>query len=556
MADRGEELLQVRLDKLHRLRQAGVEPYPPRFRRTHSALKAAALLEKVEAKGWSARSRAVAVAGRIASMRAMGRVAFLDLQDGSGGIQLHLRRDLLGDGYGILKELDLGDILGARGPLFRTRTGEATLEAREVTLLSKALRPPPDKWHGLQDVEQRYRQREVDLLSNQEMRSHFLRRSSIIQAVRDFLVGRGFVEVETPLLVPVAAGAMAQPFITQHRALDRTLYLRIAIELYLKRCIIGGLERVFEIGRVFRNEGLDARHNPEYTLLESYQAYADYLETMELMEQMIPTVAQKVLGTTRVPWGDGTIDFTPPWRRLSLRLALLEHSGVDVEELADAPALAQRMQSMGIQVTQEVSWGRLVDKLLSETVEPRLVQPTFLVDYPVEMSPLAKSKAGDPRYVERFEAFAGGMEIANAFTELNDPVEQRRRLTQQEELQHRYGDEEFDRVDEEFLLALEYGMPPTGGLGVGIDRLVMLLTGHSTIREVLLFPHLSWSQTELFRVLDHAIQKALVTFDSDAQQAFAALKVSLPPEVLNRLQDEELWSRIQAFLQREGHAQP
>ena len=549
MADRSEALLQVRLDKLHRLRQAGVEPYPPRFRRTHTAQKAAALLNRVN------RTRKfVTVAGRIASMRTMGRAAFLDLQDGSGGLQLHLRRDLLGDGYGILKELDLGDILGARGPLFRTRTGEATLEAREVTLLSKALRPPPDKWHGLQDVEQRYRQREVDLLSNQEVRSHFLQRSGIIQEIRHFMALRDFVEVETPLLVPVAAGAMAQPFVTRHNALDRTLYLRIATELYLKRCIIGGLERVFEIGRNFRNEGLDARHNPEFTMMESYQAYADYLETMELVEQLVSTVAHQVLGTTHVLWGDQTIDFTPPWRRLSLRQAILDKSGIDIEEASDTPGLAQHMRRLGIQVTQEVSWGRLVDKLLSETVEPALVQPTFLVDYPVEMSPLAKGTPGDPRYVERFEAFAGGMEIANAFTELNDPVEQRRRLAQQEELQRRYGDEEFDRLDEEFLTALEYGMPPTGGLGLGIDRLVMLLTGQSTIREVLLFPHLSWSQAELFRAVDREIGAA--DPGQDAESLFQLLKLNLPSEVLARLQDEELLSRVEASLQREGHAQP
>ncbi len=553
MVDRREEQVQVRRQKLLRLRDAGVDPYPPRFPRTHTTAAALRELKAVEDEGDpGARSPAVAVAGRVMAQRVMGRTAFLDLRDGAGRLQVQMRRDLLGDAYGLLKDLDLGDILGVEGPVFRTRTGEATVEAHRVMLLSKALRPPPEKWHGLRDVEQRFRQREADLLSNDEVRERFLLRSRVVDAVRRFLVGRGFVEVETPMLVPVPAGAMAQPFVTSHSALDRTLYLRIAIELYLKRCIVGGLERVFEIGRVFRNEGLDADHNPEYTLLESYEAYADYADVMRMVEEMVSTVAQEVLGTTTITWKGQTIELRPPWPRIDLRTALLEHSGVDIAELRDAAALAQRMRELGVPVTQEVSWGRLVDKLLSDKVEPTLVQPAFLVDYPVEMSPLAKTKPDDPTCVERFEAFMGGMEIANAFTELNDPLEQRRRFNEQEELRRRHGDEDFDRLDEDFLTALEYGMPPTGGLGIGIDRLVMVLSGQPSIREVLLFPHLSWSQEELFRAVDQ--QVAAIEADGlPVDTLVERVKAALPRELQARITEDQLRSRVATFAeQRKG----
>ena len=548
MADRREEQVQVRRQKLLRLRDAGVDPYPPRFPRTHTSEDAVRQLQAAEDEGGpGARSQPVAVAGRIMAQRVMGRTAFLDLRDGAGRLQVQMRRDLLGEAYGLLRELDLGDILGVEGPVFRTRTGEATVEAHKVMLLSKALRPPPEKWHGLRDVEQRFRQREADLLSNEEVRERFLLRSRVVDGVRRFLVGRGFVEVETPMLVPVPAGAMAQPFVTSHSALDRTLYLRIAIELYLKRCIVGGLERVFEIGRVFRNEGLDADHNPEYTLLESYEAYADYSDVMRMVEDMVSTVAQDVLGTTAITWKGQTIELKPPWPRIDLRSALLEHSGVDIAELRDAPVLARRMRELGVPVTQEVSWGRLVDKLLSDKVEPTLVQPAFLVDYPVEMSPLAKTKPDDPSCVERFEAFMGGMEIANAFTELNDPLEQRSRLQEQEELRRRHGDEDFDRLDEDFLTALEYGMPPTGGLGIGIDRLVMVLSGQPSIREVLLFPHLSWSQEELFRAVDQ--QVAAITADGllPVETLIERVKAALPRELQVRITEDQLRSRVASF---------
>jgi lysyl-tRNA synthetase class 2 len=553
VADRGEELLRNRAEKLDRLRRLGIDPYPARYRRTHTMTDALRALRAAERSGQE--PARVSIAGRIASVRRMGKAAFLDLQDGTGRMQAHLRRDILGDDYDLLKSLDLADHLGVEGPLLRTNSGEATVEAHRITLLSKALRPPPEKRHGLRDVEQRLRQREVDLLSNDDVRARFVLRSRLVEKIRKFLGGRGFIEVETPVLVPVAAGAMAQPFVTHHNALSRTLYLRIATELYLKRCIIGGLDKVFEIGRVFRNEGLDAYHNPEYTLLESYEAYADYQETMEMVEIMVSGAARSLHHTTRVPWNGAVIDFRAPWRRLNLREALLERSGIDIEEYANVSSLAPRMHALGIEVTQEVSWGRLVDKLLSNTVEPTLIQPTFLVDYPVEMSPLAKRKQDDPRYVERFEAFAGGMELANAFSELNDPQEQRLRFTEQEGLRKQHGNEDFDRLDEAFLLAMEHGMPPTGGLGMGIDRLAMLFSGQSTIREVVLFPHLSLSQDEVFREADKhiALHRAALgietehTGEQDLSRLAELVWNDLADEIRERITREEIRSRVEAY---------
>ena len=491
MQQRGERLTRSRLEKLQRLREQGIDPYPPHYHRTHTNAEAAAWYERREAlrgEGYQSRKR-LTVAGRITALRLMGRTAFADLRDGSGRLQVQLRRDILRKQFDLLDELDLGDILGVSGTMFRTRTQEVTLQAREVTLLSKAIRTPPEKWHGLRDVETRYRQRYLDLMANPEVSPVFLARSKVVSGIREFLDRRGFVEVETPVLVPVAAGAMAQPFVTRHNALDRTLYLRIATELYLKRLIVGGMDKVYELGRVFRNEGMDADHNPEFTMLESYEAYADYTDVMVMVEQMVEWVARKSTGSATVTFHDVQIDFTAPWRRLSLRDELLS-SGIDLEACRDNEALTAAARERGVDVERRDSRGRIIDKLLGALVEPRLIQPTFLVDYPVEMSPLAKSKADDPGYVERFEAFAGGMEIANAFTELNDPQVQRARFDEQEALRSQHGEEDFDRLDEDYLLALEYGMPPTGGLGVGIDRLVMLLTGQRNIRDVVLFPQL------------------------------------------------------------------
>jgi lysyl-tRNA synthetase class 2 len=431
----------------------------------------------------------VSLAGRIISRRSIGKMSFLDVRDSSGKIQLSLRYDLLGgERYELLRDIDIGDIIGASGKLFRTKSGELTLEASDFAVLCKSLRPLPEKWHGLADVEKRYRQRYLDLISNEESRSIFVLRSKIITAVRSFLDRRGFMEVETPVLQPHAGGATARPFVTHHHTLDEDLYLRIALELHLKRLVVGGFDKVYEIGRVFRNEGVSVEHNPEFTLLECYQAYADYHDVMRLVEEMFAYVAKEVLANTKLTRNGQTMDLGLPWQRLYLRQAIKDRSGIDFEDYPDAASLRTRMAELGIEADPGKGRGRLIDELISAFVEPKIVQPTFLLDYPVDMSPLAKRKRGDGQLVERFEGFVDGMEVANAFTELNDPLEQRERFRQQ--LKDRAGDEEADIGDEDFLQALEYGMPPTGGLGVGIDRLVMLLTGQQSIREVILFPQL------------------------------------------------------------------
>ena len=491
MPERGDELLRSRRHKLEHLRQLGIDPFPHRYQLTSTSLDAEAFfIEAEKRQGDGARTEPLSLAGRIVSLRGMGKATFLHIADGFGQIQAHLRRDILGDQYELLKDLDLGDFLGVTGLLFRTRTGEITVEARELAVLAKSLRPLPEKWHGLRDIEQRYRQRYLDLISNPEVKTTFIQRSKIVSSVRSFLDNRGFIEVDTPVLVPVAAGALARPFTTHHHTLDQELYLRIATELYLKRLIVGGFDKVYEVGRVFRNEGMDQDHNPEFTMLESYEAYADYNDVMKMVEEMVSTVAEEALGTTQVSYGEHIIDLAPPWKRVPLRDELHKTSGVDIEDFPSASSLASRMRELGVEVRPQESRGRLIDKLLSVFVEPHLVQPTFLVDYPEEMSPLAKPKPDAEGYVERFEGFAAGMEIANAYTELNDPDLQRERFMAQEELRLLYKDEEVDRLDEDFLLALEYGMPPTGGLGMGIDRLVMVLTGQPSIRDAVLFPQM------------------------------------------------------------------
>jgi lysyl-tRNA synthetase class 2 len=420
----------------------------------------------------------------------MGKATFADLVDGSGRIQLLFRRNNLPETYDLLDDLDIGDWLGATGPVFRTRAGEVTVEVLEFTVLSKSIRPLPEKWHGLTDLESRYRQRYLDLISNEESRGIAVLRSRLVKSIRRFMDNRGFIEVETPTLVPVAAGANARPFATHHNALDQGLYLRIAHELYLKRLIVGGLEKVFEIGKVFRNEGIDLMHNPEFTMLESYEAFADYNDVMGMVEALVYELSSDVLGSPVVTYGDHEIDFSPPWPRLDLCSQIRERSGIDILELTDIEPLKTAMKSAGVDVSQQRSWGGLVDKLISARVEPHLIQPCFLVDYPVEMSPLAKKRSDNPRLVERFEGFVAGGEICNAFTELNDPVDQRARFEEQEAIRVQFEDEETDRLDEDYLVAMEHGMPPTGGLGIGIDRLVMLLSGQTSIREVVLFPQL------------------------------------------------------------------
>jgi len=493
MTTRLDRIIEQRLQKLERLRARGIDPYPPHYRRTHTTQQAVALLEQHE-KG-ETQDRHVNVAGRVMAIRRMGKSAFADIRDGSGKIQL-LFQDI--DRFPeeqaqLFKDLDLGDFIGVEGNVLRTRTNEPTVGVEKFTLLAKSLQPLPEKWHGLADVDTRYRQRYLDLISNPETKETFKIRSRIITAVREFLNERDFIEVETPVLQPSPGGALARPFVTHHHALDQDFYLRIAPELHLKRLIVGGLDRVYELGRIFRNEGVSTRHNPEFTMLESYQAYADYNDVMAMVEEMVSQVCQKVLGTTRVNYGEHTIDFKPPWTRLTLRDAVKKYSGIDFVTYPTVDGLRERMKpkmkEMGLAVDPQKNWAKLVDELISTFVEPKLIQPTFLKDYPVSMSPLAKNKPGEERVVERFEAFAGGMEIANAFTELNDPQEQRERFIHQQK-ERQSGDEEAWTIDEDYLTALEYGMPPTGGLGVGIDRLVMLLTNQQSIREVILFPQL------------------------------------------------------------------
>ncbi len=484
MTSRLERITEQRLDSLSRIRARGMDPYPHSYHPSHTVRGATALFELQGEK-----SQEISLAGRIMSRRSIGKMSFLDIRDGSGKIQLSFRYDLLGkERYEFLQDIDIGDIIGAGGRLFRTKAGELTLEVSDFVMLCKSLRPLPEKWHGLADVEKRYRQRYLDLISNEESRSIFALRSKTITAVRDFLDNRGFMEVETPVLQPHAGGALARPFVTHHHALDQDLYLRIALELHLKRLVVGGFDRVYEIGRTFRNEGISTMHNPEFTLLESYQAYADYNDIMKLVEEMFSDIAKEVLGDTRITRNGQTIDLGLPWQRVSLRETIKDSCGIDFEAYPDAASLRTRMAELKRDVDPTKGKGRLIEDLISTFVEPKLVQPTFLLDYPVEMSPLAKRKRSDNQLVERFEGFVDGMEVANAFTELNDPLEQRERFRQQ--LKERVGDEEVELADEDFLQALEYGMPPTGGLGMGLDRMVMLLTGQQSIREVILFPQL------------------------------------------------------------------
>lgn len=478
------DVLRDRRKKLDRLREAGIEPFPHCFADREDIGEVRAAHEGL-APGIETDSRH-RVAGRLVGRRGHGKACFLDLRDGSGQIQLHARQDLLGEeAYETLVDLDLGDIVGVEGTAMATRRGgELSLAIDRWRLLAKSLRPPPDKFHGLEDTETRFRRRELDLIANEETRRLFRLRSRTISEIRRWFDDHGYAEVETPVLQPLYGGALARPFVTHHNALDRDLYLRIATELYLKRLVVGGIDRVYELGKDFRNEGFSHKHNPEFTMLEWYEAYADYEKTAHDLELLVAEVTERVLGTTKVTRGDLEIDFAPPWRRLTLREAILERSGLDIAEHPTREALAA---AMGGEPDPAEGWGKLVDGLLSRDVEPALMQPTFLLDYPVELSPFAKRHRGEEGMVERWEAFAGGIEIANSFTELNDPDEQRRRFEQQRAEQQR-GDEEAQPYDEAFVEALEQGMPPTGGAGLGVDRLVMMLTGASTLREVLLFP--------------------------------------------------------------------
>jgi lysyl-tRNA synthetase class 2 len=479
------EFNRQRYSKLEAIRARGIDPYPVRYDVTHPAQsildQAEALIESTET---------VTVAGRITSKRGHGKSGFAHLLDRTGRIQIYVRLDRVGpDAYEVYDQLiEVGDYLGVKGAVFTTRTGETTVMADELTLLSKSLRALPEKWHGLRDIETRYRQRYVDLIINPGVKEVFLKRSRLIRSIQRFMDGEGFIEVETPILQPLYGGALARPFKTHHQALDMPLFMRIADELYLKRLIVGGMERVYEIGHDFRNEGIDRTHNPEFTMLEFYIAYVDYEYIMDLVERLFVAVFEEVNGTLEHMYQDRAIDLTPPWPRIPMLDAIRTYSGIDIASLSTGE-LAAVCGERGLDVDAGLGRGRMIDELFEHFVQDRLVNPTFITDYPVEISPLAKRRRDDPDLTERFELFICGSEFANAFTELNDPVDQRRRFEEQVEMQ-RKGDGEAHNMDEDFLRAMEYGMPPTGGCGIGIDRLAMLVTDSANIKDVLLFPHM------------------------------------------------------------------
>ena len=496
------ELEQQRVKKLEQLRASGIEPYPRRVKRTHTIAKALAAFKAAEAAGTDERGPQVAVAGRLQSMRVMGKVAFAHIEDGSGSIQLFLRIQNVGkETYEMFKKsFDLGDFVGAEGVLMRTRTGECSVLVEQVRMLSKAISPLPVikekeidgelvRYTAFSDVEERYRQRYADLACNPDVREVFRVRARILQTLRRFFDDHDFLQVETPILQPVYGGAAAHPFVTHHQQLHQDLYLRIAFELYLKRLLVGMYDRVYEIGHDFRNEGVSQKHNPEFTQLEFYAAYWDYNDVMAFCEQMIAHVAKTVLGDPVIHYGDHEIDLSPPWRRVTLRDAAIQVTGIDYVQYPTADELAAAMRAKGLATKPGATWGYLIDKGLLGAVEPTLIQPTFIMDYPRDISPLAKTKPGDPTHVERFEYFIGGLEMGNAFTELNDPLDQEQRFLEMGRL-YAPGDEETHPMDEDYLRAMKYGMPPNGGFGMGVDRLVMLLTNKPNIRQVILFPHL------------------------------------------------------------------
>jgi lysyl-tRNA synthetase class 2 len=478
------ELIQHRKDKLKKLKEKNINPYPYSFRKTHLSSQIIEEFEELEKE-----EKEVKVAGRIVALRPHGKTVFAHLQDGAGKIQIYVKKDEVGEEkFGLLDLFDIGDFLGVTGKVFKTRTGEITVRTTDFCILSKSLLPLPEKWHGLQDKELRYRQRYVDLIVNAEVKKIFLFRTELIKALREFLDNLGFVEVETPTLQPLYGGAFARPFVTHHNALDIDLYLRIADELYLKRLIVGGFEKVYEVCKVFRNEGMDRNHNPEFTMLELYQAYADYHDIMELYENMMNHAVSKVLGSNTFEFEGNRIELTPPWKRIPMLEAIKEQTGVDLTGKSEEEI---RAAAKSLNVKEDLSRpkGKLIEAIFETQVQPKLIQPTFVTEYPVEMSPLAKHHREKEGLTERFELFIGGCEMGNAFSELNDPQDQRERFLQQAEFAKR-GDDEAQMLDEDFIRALEYGMPPTGGLGFGIDRLVMILTNTHSIREVILFPQM------------------------------------------------------------------
>ena len=478
------QLLQIRRDKLKELQGGGRDPFQiTKYEVTHDSAAIKADFDAMEGSQ-------VSLAGRLMSKRGMGKVSFCDLQDKSGRIQLYARRDEMdGEEYDRFKKLDIGDIVGVKGIVFRTQRGEMSIRVEAVTLLSKSLLPLPEKFHGLTNTELRYRQRYVDLIVNPEVKRNFIIRSQFIKHVRDFLDGRGYMEVETPVLNTISGGATARPFITHHNTLDIDMFMRIATELPLKRLIVGGLDRVYEIGRIFRNEGMDPKHNPEFTTVELYQAYADFNDMMDLFEDLLSSAAQKILGTYQVEWQGEQIDLTPGWPRMPMHEAVKQYCGIDFMAINSDEEAVAAAKSIGVELpeTADKTWGNALYECFDQKVEEKLIQPTFITMHPVDVSPLAKRSPKDPRLTERFELFICHSEMGNAFSELNDPIDQRGRFQKQVELRDK-GDDEAGMMDEDFLTALEYGMPPTGGLGIGFDRCVMLLTNSDSIREVILFP--------------------------------------------------------------------
>jgi lysyl-tRNA synthetase, class II len=487
--------LKVRREKLHKLREKGLDPFGKRFDRTHTSKELFTLYGEVSKEELDEQNIEVTIAGRIMTKRGKGKAGFTHIQDLTGQIQLYIRQDAVGEeSYEIFDTADLGDIIGVTGTVFKTKVGELSIKAASFELLTKALKPLPEKYHGLKDVEQRYRQRYLDLIMNMESRETFITRSKIIQSMRRYLDGQGYLEVETPTMHSIAGGASARPFITHHNALDMTLYMRIAIELHLKRLIVGGLEKVYEIGRVFRNEGVSTRHNPEFTMLELYAAYEDFQDIMSLTENVIAHIAKEVLGTTTVQYGEYTVNLEPQWKRLHMVDAVKEYTGVDFWKEMSVEEARQLAKEHNVDTNDHMLYGHIVNEFFEQKVEEKLIQPTFIYGHPVEISPLAKKNPEDPRFTDRFELFIVAREHANAFTELNDPIDQRERFEAQLK-EKELGNDEAHEMDEDFIEALMYGMPPTGGLGIGIDRLVMLLTNSPSIRDVLLFPQMRHKET-------------------------------------------------------------
>jgi lysyl-tRNA synthetase, class II len=482
------DLMRVRREKMNSLREKGMDPFGKRFDRSHQSQDLIDEYGGQEKEAIEEQNISVTLAGRIMTKRGKGKAGFAHIQDLKGQIQIYVRQDAVGEeSYEIFNSADLGDLVGVTGTLFRTKVGELSIKVQEFELLTKSLRPLPEKFHGLKDVEQRYRQRYLDLIMSQESKKTFITRSRIIQSMRRYLDSHGYLEVETPMMHSIAGGASARPFITHHNALDMELYMRIAIELHLKRLIVGGLEKVYEIGRVFRNEGVSTRHNPEFTMIELYEAYADYRDIMSLTENLVAHIAEEVLGTTTVQYGDYEVNLKPEWTRLHMVDAIKEHTGVDFWKQMSKEEAHALAKEHNVEIKETMEYGHIVNEFFEQKVEEKLIQPTFIYGHPVEISPLAKKNEEDPRFTDRFELFIVAREHANAFTELNDPIDQRERFEAQLK-EREQGNDEAHMMDDDFIEALEYGMPPTGGLGIGIDRLVMLLTNSPSIRDVLLFP--------------------------------------------------------------------